>query len=100
MKLTDLASVIRSKNAGPTTLTIDLMFADEDSYRKALDSPALTPPAIAKLYRISGNAVRVVPFPQAWAVKLVMDRELIAGSPGDTDVYGAQQHAPLLEIEL
>ena len=100
MKLTDIASVVRSKNAGPTTLTVDLMFMDEDGYRTALASPALSAVAIAELYGLSGNAVRVVPFPQARAIKLVMDRPLIAGSPGDRDVYGAQQHAQLLAVEL
>lgn len=34
MKLIDVATVIRSKNAGPTTLTLDLMFSDEQSYKK------------------------------------------------------------------
>ena len=29
-----------------------------------------------------------------------MDRPVIAGSPGDTDVYGAQQHAPLLDVDI
>jgi len=29
MKLIDIARVIRSKNAGPTTLTLDLLFNDE-----------------------------------------------------------------------
>ncbi len=100
MKLSDVASIIRSKNAGPVAVTIDMMFPDEEAYRRALESPALTAQALARLYGISGNAVRVVPFPQAWAIKVVMDRPIIAGSPGDTDVYGAQQHAPLLEVEL
>ena len=34
MKLSEIAQVIRSKNAGPRRLTLDLMFAnDADSYR-------------------------------------------------------------------
>ena len=50
MKLVDIARVVRSKNAGPTTLTLDLMFNDEVGYVQAQRSPALTPAALAKMY--------------------------------------------------
>ncbi len=100
MKLSEAARVIRSKNAGPLTVTVDLMFGDEQRYRQAADSPALTAARIANLYGLPQEAVRIVPFPQALAIKLVLERTLVAGSPGDRDVYGAQQHAQMLEIEL
>jgi hypothetical protein len=100
MKLTELARVVRSKNAGPTTLTIDLMFADADGYNRARTSPALRAAAIAPLYGVPTQRVQVIPYEPAWAIKIVLDRRVIAGSPGDTDVYGAQQHGPLLGIEL
>jgi hypothetical protein len=29
-----------------------------------------------------------------------MDRKIVAGDPGDRDVYGAQQHGPMLSIEI
>ena len=29
-----------------------------------------------------------------------MNRKVVAGDPGDRDVYGAQQHGPLLELDL
>jgi hypothetical protein len=29
-----------------------------------------------------------------------MDRLVVSGDLGDRDVYGAQQHAPLLDLEL
>src|SRR6516162_6832560 len=47
MKLEDIASVIRSKNAGPRALTLDVMFADDAGYARAAQSPALTAPRIA-----------------------------------------------------
>lgn len=100
MKLTDVARVIRSKNAGPTTLTLDLMFDGEASYQLACRSPALAPVAIAAMYGVPCERVAVMPYPAALAIKISLDRRLIAGSPGDRDVYGAQQHGPLLEIEL
>ena len=41
-RLGDLASVIRSKNAGPFQVTIDIMFADASEYRRTLESPLAT----------------------------------------------------------
>ena len=100
MKLVDIARVVRSKNAGPTTLTLDLMFNDEVGYVQAQRSPALTPAALAKMYGLEPRQVEVIPYPPACAIKIVMDRKIVAGTPGDRDVYGAQQHGTLLDIEL
>jgi hypothetical protein len=100
MKLVDIAKVIRSKNAGPTTLTLDLLFNDEAGYKAACASEALTPIALAKLYQQSAEKVEVLPYPPALAIKIVMPRRIVSGDPGDSDVYGAQQHGPLLGIEL
>ncbi|HTE13816.1 MAG TPA: DUF4387 domain-containing protein [Burkholderiales bacterium] len=100
MKLIDMARVIRSKNAGPTTLTLDLLFNDEAGYQHALNSPALQPAAIAPLYDLRADQVTLIAYPPAIAIKIAMDRKIVAGNPGDRDVYGAQQHGPLLEIEI
>lgn len=100
MKLIEIARVLRSKNAGPSTLTLDLMFADRVAYDAACGSPALKAGPIAALYRVDEAAVRVVHFPPALAIKISLPRRIIAGSPGDSDVYGAQQHGPLLGVEL
>lgn len=100
MKLVDLARVVRSKNAGPLHVTVDLMFTDEADFAKASVSPSLSAGSVAKLYGARPDSVKVIPFPAAYAIKVVMDRPIIAGGPGDTDVYGAQQHKPLLGIEI
>ena len=38
--------------------------------------------------------------PGIHAIKFVLPRQVCAGSPGDGDVYGAQQHVPLQEVRL
>jgi hypothetical protein len=100
MKLLDAARVIRSKNAGPTTLTVDLMFNDHSGYERALSASALKPDAVSQLYGLAPGQVEVIPYPPALAIKIVMDRKIVAGDPGDRDVYGAQQHGPMLSIEI
>ena len=99
MRLSDIAQVIRSKNAGPRRLTLDVMFASGADYQRVVQSPALSREAIGRLYRIAPEDVTVIPYPLGRAIKITLPRET-AGDPGDRDVYGAQQHAPLLGIEI
>lgn len=98
MRLQEAARVIRSKNAGPTEITIDIMFDDPKLYERALASSSLRADVIAQRYGVA--EVKVIPYPAATAIKIAMPRAVIAGTPGDTDVYGAQQHRPLLDIEI
>ena len=41
-----------------------------------------------------------VEFDPAYAIKFTIYRERPSGSPGDSDIFGAQQYAPLLDIEV
>jgi hypothetical protein len=97
-KLTTLAHVIRSKNAGPTQLTIDIFFRDIMCYRLAVASSALSCVEVAELYQLPAEAVTRYELVDILALKFSMPRRVCAGDPGDGDVYGAQQHAPLLEV--
>jgi hypothetical protein len=99
MRLSEIAQVIRSKNAGPRRLTLDVMFANDADYRRVVQSPALSQEAIGRLYRLPAEQVAVIPYPLGRAIKITLPRDT-AGDPGDRDVYGAQQHAPLLGIEI
>jgi hypothetical protein len=97
--LRDLCKAIRSKQAGPFRLTFDLVFKDEDSYRRVKASGAITPSLIASVYGIGEDQItHVVFYDSGRAVKITIIRPCVAGDPGDGDVYGYQQHAPLLEL--
>lgn len=100
MPLSDLAPIIRSKNAGPTQLTLDLFFRDAQAFGRAQASPALTAEAVAGLYGLAPHAVSRYALPAIQALKFTLPRALCAGSPGDGDVYGAQQHGPLLGLRV
>ena len=99
----DLAAVLRSKNAGPFQLTIDLMFADEAAYRRVLASRAMTAASIGAAYQLAPADVRIIPFDRVRAIKVCMPRRWGtngSGSAFDRDVYGAQQHGPLAELQI
>lgn len=98
--LTELARVIRSKNAGPTQFTLDLFLRDDAAYARAEASPALTRDAVARLYGAAPAQVARFAMPAIRAIKFTLPRLVCAGSPGDGDVYGAQQHGPLMGVRL
>jgi hypothetical protein len=100
MKLSEIAQVVRSKNAGPRRLTLDVMFASDADYQLVAQSPALGAEAVGLLYGVPAAEVTVIPYPAGRAIKIVLARKVMAGDPGDVDVYGAQQHAPLLGVEI
>lgn len=100
LALTDLVHVIRSKNAGPTVLTLDLFFRDRDGYQRATQSPQLSLASVAHLYGCDQALMSRYDMADLCAIKFTLPRAVCAGSPGDGDVYGAQQHGPLLGVML
>jgi hypothetical protein len=97
--LRDLVTIVRSKNAGPFRLTLDMLFKDEATYRLVKASGVITLERIAQLYGIRPDQITTfVEFDPGRAIKATFVRPLSSGSIGDGDVYGAQQHAPLLDL--
>src|ERR1700730_7758371 len=99
-KLVDVTSLIRSKNAGPFWLTIDVIFRDADLYRSWAGHDELSAASIAARYGRAGSGVTRHELPAASALKFSFPRRYPSGSALDSDVFGCQQHAPMLEIEL
>ena len=98
--LSALAHVVRSKNAGPTQLTIDVFFNDQPSYDHAVASAGLAEKSVAALYNLDAALVQRHVLPAVLAMKFTLPRRICAGTPGDGDVYGAQQHTPMLGLLL
>lgn len=100
VRLRDLATLMRSKNAGPFQVTIDIMFADRDTYERVRDSGAITADRVALEYRVALEDVAVLTFDPAYAIKVVLRRPVPGGDLGDTDVAGGQQFAPMVDWEI
>ena len=99
-RLQDVTHMIRSKNAGPFTLTIDIMFQDEESYRRVREADILNRSLFAGLFRISENQVRIFHYDPANAIKISVPRYVVSGSVSDPDVFGGQQYAQLVDLEI
>ena len=96
----DSAVMCRSKNAGPFEVTLDIAFPDRETYEKVKASGIICPELIAARYGVKPEDVIFTAYDAGLAFKATIPRAIPAGDFGDTDVYGCQQHALLLDVEL
>ena len=99
-KLLDLATVVRSKNAGPLYITFDVMFPGKEAFERVRESNILTDRYIADLYDVDSRDVTIIMYDIVNALKITIPRKEISGSLADTDVYGCQQQVPLSNIVI
>jgi hypothetical protein len=102
-RLVDLASIIRSKNAGPFTTTIDIFFEDKANYLRVKNSALLNKALITGLYHISEQDIEGIFFVDSvCGIKISIGKQanMASGEPRCRDLFGAQQHTLLMEIEI
>ncbi|MCL4502010.1 MAG: DUF4387 family protein [Deltaproteobacteria bacterium] len=99
--LKDMARVIRSKNAKVNKMTYDIFFNSEEDYQLALRSNAFTKEAVAQTLGVPvADLIGCYRADNCQAIKISTYRRLISGSPGERDVFGAQQHLPLILMNV
>lgn len=100
-KLSELAKTIRSKNAGTDKITFDIIFREKDAYELVKRSKVLSRESVCAILRIAPERITdFVEYDPAYAIKFTILRLRPSGSPGDGDIFGAQQYAPLLSVEV
>lgn len=100
-RLNELAKTIRSKNAGVDKITFDIIFRDRANYERVKRARVLTRETMAALYGIPAERISdFVEYDPGYAIKFTIYRLTPSGSAGDGDIFGAQQYAPLLDLEV
>lgn len=98
--LGEMAQLIRSKNAGPFWMTIDVMFDSVDVYESVKRSGVITEAAIARGLKRDSHDLIITMHDAALAVKVSHPRDYSSGAPCDSDVFGGQQYAGLLDLDI
>jgi len=98
--IASIAQVCKSKNAGPFFFTIDVVFEKKEMFDRVRRTEVLNAELFARLYQVELDQVQFTVYPAALAFKATVPRKVAAGDIGDSDVYGAQQHAPLLAVDI
>jgi pimeloyl-ACP methyl ester carboxylesterase len=99
-KLREVCSHIRSKNAGPFWITLDLTFPDRETFDLHAKSSAIGAAAIAALFDVEAGLVKHFLVPELAVVKISYPRQRPQGGALERDVHGGQQYNRLLEIEM
>jgi hypothetical protein len=93
----DRVKVLRSKNAGPFVITLDVIFgtqADFDAVRQGISTAQL-----ADVYSIPPADIVGIDFVhELKAMKASFRRRKPCGHPGDADCYGMNQEQPLARL--
>lgn len=98
--LGELAKLIRSKNAGPWMMTIDVMLPDAETFERVVRSGVLTPDKVGPLLGIDPADIELYEYSPAHTVKMSFPRKFPNGHPDDTDIFGGQQFAPLVSLPI
>jgi hypothetical protein len=100
-KLSDLAKTIRSKNAGTDKITFDVIFREKETYELVKRSKALSRKSVSEVLNIDvGRITDFVEYDPAYAIKFTIARLRPSGDAGDADIFGAQQYAPFLDLDV
>jgi hypothetical protein len=98
--LADLAHEVRSKNAGPFWVTMELFLRDAEGYRIAADESFLNERVVADLYRVDEATIQIFRIPSLNVVKISFPRPVTQGSLRDRDMHAGQHHVPLALLAI
>lgn len=97
--LRDIADIVRSKNAGPYRITFDILCKEKANYEFIRSSGAITPESVAAAYGLHVSGISsFFEIDMANAIKITIRRPRAQGSSGEGDMYGCQQHVPLMNM--
>lgn len=99
-KLSEVCRHVRSKNAGPFWVTIDLFFDGEEKFRRYCDTPALSPQTFARLFGTNPDLVKRIPVDNLHMIKISYPRPHPQGWMQERDMHSGQQFARLLDLEI
>ncbi len=94
------ASYVRSKNAGPFWITIDIFCDSEKAFQTISCSQKLNSKSISHLYMIPEDNVKIYFLPDLKVLKISIPRLDPQGSKYERDMHSGQQYIQILDFEL
>ena len=91
-------TLIRSKDAGPFMLTLDLFFVDAATRRAFMSAGVFAAERMGGLYGVDPAQVQIFELADIDALKISFPRPVASGEFGDTDITGGQQYGILVEM--
>lgn len=98
IRLGDIVQKVRSKNAGPFVLTIDIFCGDPQTYQKIIKN--LKTEAVSQLFGAERQLVKRFDMRDLKVVKFSFPRPVIQGARKDRDMHGASYGALLADLTI
>ena len=93
-----IAEMVRSKNAGPFWLTVDIFCGSAPAYARIV--AGLDTAAVARAFGVEPQAMKRFDIADLNVVKFSIPRPVVQGSAADRDMHGAQWSTLLAELRL
>ncbi len=100
MQLKDVARYVRSKNAGPFWVTIDIFCDTEEAFSALTRSVSLTADTIAQLYAVEPGVVKIFHQAHIRVIKISIPRPVVSGDFRDRDIHAGQYFVPMLTLPI
>lgn len=97
-RLGDCVEKVRSKNAGPFRLTIDIFCGTQDVYDRV--GKALSTQQVADVLQVDAGSIKRYDIASLNVIKFSMPRPTVQGSLQDRDLHGASWAALLSDATL
>ncbi len=97
-KLGSIVNNIRSKNAGPYWVTIDIFCKNKKNYNDIKNKLNIL--LLSKLFKIKKEKIKTFKIDNLNVIKISFPRLLVQGHMNDRDMHGAQYSVILSEIIL
>lgn len=98
MTVDDIALKVRSKNAGPFWITVDVFCGTPAAFERL--RAALTSGAVAALYGVEPQLLKRFEIESLSVIKFSFPRPVVQGAADDRDMHGAQFAALLAEYAV
>lgn len=96
----DIARYVRSKNAGPFWVTIEVFCETEETYEMIKSSKNITPTKISELYQVDKHKVKVFYIDNLLVIKFSFPRPHPQGYKNENDMHAGQQYIYLADTEI
>jgi len=97
-KLGEIVQKVRSKNAGPFWLTIDIFCGDVEAFEQTRNG--LSTDRVSAVFATDINHIKRFEIPSLNVIKFSFPRPEIQGSIHDRDIHGASWAALLSDVQL
>ncbi|MBX2881092.1 MAG: DUF4387 domain-containing protein [Granulosicoccus sp.] len=94
----NIALKVRSKNAGPFWITVDVFCGDQQAYQEL--QAKLTDERVATLFGQKTSDLKRFDIPSLYVIKFSFPRPTVQGSRFDRDMHGAQWAVMLAEFPV